>query len=122
MSMLQTFNRMMGERMASSGRMAMIETVGRVSGRQIRTPVGWAQGPEDRIWVGAGREESHWPKNLLANPRCRVQVGSGYRECVAVPLDGEERANAVAAIHAKYGGPALRVGAGPVFALVPTAD
>lgn len=120
MSMLQTMNRLMGERMAASGRMAMIEVIGRVSGRRLRTPVGWAEGPGGEIWVGAGRAESQWPRNLQANPACRVRIGTSERECLAVELSGAEREAAVAAIHAKYGGPALSVGTGPVFALHPS--
>ncbi len=119
MSVMQRMNRMMGERMAASGRMAMIEVTGRVSGRAFRTPVGYVRHDDGTVWLGAGRAESQWPRNLLATPRCRVRIGSSELAYTATELSGEERERAVAAIHAKYGGPAARVGTGPVFVLRP---
>ena len=122
MSVLQRFNRIMGERMAASGRMAMIETIGRKSGSQIRTPVGYIRRDDGTVWVGAGRAEAHWPRNLLANPTCRVRIGRDELAYRAIELNGEDRATAVVAIRGKYGAPAERVGTGPVFALVPLAQ
>ncbi len=119
MNVMQQFNKLIGERMAASGRMAMIETVGRSSGRRFRTPVGYVQNSDGSLWVGAGRLESHWPKNLLANATCHVRAGSVDSDFTAVELHGEEREAAMTAIHAKYGAPASRVGTGPVFRLVP---
>ena len=122
MSVMQRFNRMMGERMAASGRMAMIEVTGRTSGRQFRTPVGYVRHDDGSVWLGAGRSESQWPRNLLATPRCRVRIGGSELAYQASELHGEERERAVAAIHAKYGAPAARVGTGPVFILHPMAE
>jgi deazaflavin-dependent oxidoreductase (nitroreductase family) len=119
MNVLQRFNRMMGEGMAASGRMAMIEVVGRTSGRRFRTPVGYVRNADGSIWVGAGRADSQWPKNLQANPACRVRAGKVDGAFTAVELSGDVRAAAVAAIHGKYGAPASRVGTGPVFELRP---
>ena len=119
MSLVQRFNRLLGERMAASGRMAMIEVVGRRSGQKRRTPVGYVRNADGSVWVGAGRAESQWPRNLLANPRCRARIGGRELAYEARELEGEARERAVAAIHAKYGGPAMRVGTGPVFELRP---
>jgi deazaflavin-dependent oxidoreductase (nitroreductase family) len=119
MSVTQHLNRLMGERMAASGRMAMIETTGRRSGRPIRTPVGYVRRPDGSVWVGAGRAEAHWPRNLLATPACRVRIGSVEASFLASELQGDERAQAVTAIRGKYGAPASRVGTGPVFVLRP---
>jgi len=119
MSVMQRLNRLMGERMAASGRMAMIEVTGRTSGRTFRTPVGYVQHPDGTVWVGAGRAESHWPRNLQANPACRVRIGKAERAYTAHELSGPVRAEAASAIHAKYGAPAARVGTGPVFVLRP---
>ena len=121
MSVMQQFNRMFGERMAAGGRMAMIETIGRRSGQARRTPVGYVRNQDGSVWLGAGRAESQWPKNLLASGRCRVRIGRDELAYTAVELDGARRAEAVAAIHAKYGGRASRVGTGPVFELRPLA-
>ena len=122
MSVMQRFNRILGERMAASGRMAMIEVKGRKSGRAIRTPVGYVRADDGSVWLGAGRAESQWPKNLLATPRCRVRIADVERAHAAEELHGDERARAVAAIHAKYGAPAASVGAGPVFVLRPITE
>jgi deazaflavin-dependent oxidoreductase (nitroreductase family) len=121
MSVMQRFNRMLGERMAASGRMAMIEVRGRKTGRAIRTPVGYVRADDGTVWLGAGRAESQWPRNLLATPRCRVKIADIEQDYAAEELRDGERARAVAAIHAKYGAPAASVGAGPVFALRPIA-
>jgi deazaflavin-dependent oxidoreductase (nitroreductase family) len=122
MSVMQRFNRILGERMAASGRMAMIEVRGRKSGKAIRTPVGYVRVDDGSVWLGAGRAESQWPRNLLATPRCRVRIADVEQAYAAEELRDEERARAVTAIHAKYGAPAASVGAGLVFVLRPIAD
>lgn len=119
MNTMQTFNRRIGGQMARRGRMAMIETRGRVSGRPIATPVGWAAGPEEVIWIGAGSADSHWPRNLLAEAQCRMTIGTATQTYRAEELTDERRQVAVATIRDKYGAPASRVGTGPVFALHP---
>jgi deazaflavin-dependent oxidoreductase (nitroreductase family) len=61
------------------GAPALLETVGRKSGRPRRTPVGnGLRG--DTFWVIAehGRH-SDWVRNILANPRVRVQVNGRWR-------------------------------------------
>jgi deazaflavin-dependent oxidoreductase (nitroreductase family) len=121
-SVMQRFNRILGERMAASGRMAMIEVRGRKSGKAIRTPVGYVRADDGSVWLGAGRAESQWPRNLLVTPRCRVRIADVEQAYAAEELRDEERARAVAAIYAKYGAPAASVGAGPVFVLRPIAD
>jgi len=100
----------------------MIEVTGRKTGRTFRTPVGYVGHDDGTVWLGAGRAESQWPRNLLATPRCRVRIGGTELVYAARELEGEERERAIAAIHRKYGAPAARVGAGPVFALRPIAD
>jgi deazaflavin-dependent oxidoreductase (nitroreductase family) len=122
MRVMQRLNQLLGERMAASGRMAMIEVTGRRTGRAIRTPVGYVAHADGTVWLGAGRAESQWPRNLQATPRCRVRIGEHERAYAARELAGEERRQAIDAIHAKYGAPAARVGTGPVFVLVPLAQ
>ena len=61
------------------GAPALLETVGRTSGRLRRTPVGnGLQG--DAFWVIAehGRH-SDWVRNIVANPRVRVKVNGRWR-------------------------------------------
>src|SRR5262249_60826546 len=61
------------------GAPALIETVGRKSGRVRRTPVGNGL-KGDTFWVIAehGRH-SDWVRNILANPRVRVKVNGRWR-------------------------------------------
>lgn len=58
---------------------ALLETVGRKSGRLRRTPVGNGL-KGDAFWVIAehGRH-SDWVRNILANPRVRVKVNGCWR-------------------------------------------
>jgi deazaflavin-dependent oxidoreductase (nitroreductase family) len=61
------------------GAPALLETVGRRSGRPRSTPVGnGLQG--NTFWVIAehGRH-SDWVRNIMANPRVRVQVNGRWR-------------------------------------------
>jgi len=61
------------------GAPALLETVGRKSGRPRRTPVGnGLQG--DAFWIIAehGRH-SDWVRNMLAHPRVRVKVNGRWR-------------------------------------------
>ena len=119
MSAMQRMNQVIGEQLARSGRMAVIEVRGRTSGRAIRTPVGFVEDPDGTVVVGAGSAAAHWPRNLIADPRCRISLRGTERAYVATEIHDAARAAAVAAIQAKYGAPAARVGTGPVFRLAP---
>ncbi len=116
---LQTLNRTFGSRMAASGRFLLIETVGRRTGRRHRTPVGFEEAG-GALCVGAGSAAAHWAHNLLAQPSCRAYSGGATRSYRAEPLEGNARETALHAIKGRYGpGMADRIGAGPVFRLVP---
>jgi deazaflavin-dependent oxidoreductase (nitroreductase family) len=127
-TIVRSFNRALGARMAASGRFAMIETIGRKTGRHHATPVGFAElelapAGQRRLVVGAGSPDADWARNLLATPVCRVRIGSETRTCLARSLQGDERTRAVARIRHRYGpGMADRIGLGPVFALHPIVD
>lgn len=119
-TIVQTLNRAFGARMAASGRFLLIETVGRTSGRRHQTPVGFERAEDGALYVGAGAASAHWARNLLAQPRCRASVNGVTREYRAEALDGDDRETALRAIKGRYGpGMAARIGAGPVFRLVP---
>jgi deazaflavin-dependent oxidoreductase (nitroreductase family) len=61
------------------GAPALLETIGRKSGRARHTPVG--NGLEgDKFWVIAEHGlHSDWVRNLMANPRVRVKVAGEWR-------------------------------------------
>jgi deazaflavin-dependent oxidoreductase (nitroreductase family) len=119
MNLMQETNRRMGELMARSGRVVMIETRGRVTGQLRRTPVGYHQRPDGTFVVGAGSTEAHWARNLRANPRAAILLRGERRTVVAEEIEGRERDVAVHTIHERYGARAGRVGIGPVFLLRP---
>lgn len=120
MSILQTFNRLMGARMAASGRFVLVETVGRKSGQPRSTPVGFERDEHGNLLVGAGSPTAHWAHNLLANPECRASVDGRTIAYRAEHLVDDARDAALRAIKGRYGpGMADRIGLGPVFRLVP---
>ncbi len=71
---------------------ALIETFGRTSGEPRRTPVGNGLAPDGRtFWIVAehGRNAGY-VKNILANPRVRVQVGRSWRPGTAHVLADDD--------------------------------
>jgi deazaflavin-dependent oxidoreductase (nitroreductase family) len=69
---------------------ALLETIGRRSGRPRRTPV--TNGLDgDVFWIVAehGREAAY-VKNLLANPRVRIKMGRRWRSGTACVLGDED--------------------------------
>ncbi len=99
------------------GRVAQIETVGRVSGRPARAAVGFVEQPDGSLRVAAGSPRADWALNLLADPHCRVTVGAATWAAVAAPLEGAALAAAVRELILKYGTPAEGLGSGPAFEL-----
>jgi deazaflavin-dependent oxidoreductase (nitroreductase family) len=69
---------------------ALLETVGRRSGRPRLTPVG--NGMEDHVfWLVAEHgTRTHYVRNLLANPRVRIKVGRRWRQGSATLVPGED--------------------------------
>ncbi len=107
----------MGEQLARWGRVCLIQTVGRVSGRPAQAAVGFVDAPDGVLLVAAGSETAAWALNLAANPRCRVTVGDRTDDRVAVRLDGADHHRAITELILRYGTPAERLGAGPSFRL-----
>jgi deazaflavin-dependent oxidoreductase (nitroreductase family) len=113
-----------GEELASWGRVLLLETRGRVSGRPVRTAVGFVEAPSDALLVAAGDPDADWARNLEADPRCRVTIEARTEDRLAISLEGSEREAAIVALILRYGTPAERLGMGPTFRLVrpePTA-
>ena len=105
------------EHLAVTGRVAIIETRGRVTLRPIRTAIGFVPEPDGSILVAAGDPGADWAKNLVDQPACAVRIGDDGWFARAEPLEGDERAQAIAGLIVKYGTPAERLGAGPAFRL-----
>lgn len=107
------------EDLAAWGKVIVLETTGRLSGLPRRVNVGFVETAAGLL-VAASDEETRWARNLLAEPRCHVELAGVRRAYLAVPLPEAERQAAVAALILKYGTPAERLGGGLAFRLVPT--
>ncbi|MBM4407854.1 MAG: nitroreductase family deazaflavin-dependent oxidoreductase [Chloroflexi bacterium] len=107
----------MVEQLAAGGRVAILETRGRVTLRPIRTAIGFVHEPDGSLLVAAGDPDADWAQNLLALPACAVRVKDEGWFAHAEPIEGAERAHAIAGLIVKYGTPAERLGAGRAFRL-----
>jgi deazaflavin-dependent oxidoreductase (nitroreductase family) len=109
--------RAIGRQLAGWGKVALLETRGRVSGRPVTTAVGFVEQPDGTLLVAAGSEEADWALNLRAEPRCVVTIAGDRRSRLAEELEPDERARTVGELILKYGTPAERLGRGPAFRL-----
>ncbi|HWH24317.1 MAG TPA: nitroreductase/quinone reductase family protein [Candidatus Limnocylindria bacterium] len=108
-----------GEQLAGWGKVALLETRGRVTRRRATAAIGFFEPADGELLVAAGSLRVDWALNLQADPRCRVTIGERTAAYLAVELDGRDRADAVTALILKYGTPAEGLGHGPVFRLRP---
>ena len=109
-----------GEQLAAWGKVVLLEVTGRVTGRPIRTAVGFVEEADGSLLVASGSAQASWAANLLADPACHGTIGDARRAYRAEEIEGPERARAISDLILKYGTPAERLGAGPAFRLRPT--
>ena len=64
-----------GEQLAAWGKVAMLETIGRKSGKPVQSAVGFIDESDGSILVAAGAEDADWVLNLRANPHSGTTVG-----------------------------------------------
>lgn len=108
-----------GEQLATWGKVAVLETVGRKSGKPVQSAVGFIDESDGSMLVAAGSDTADWVLNLRANPRSRATVGESTVEYdQAVELEGDERSTTLVALILKYGTPSEGLGRGPVFRLI----
>jgi len=114
-------NESIGDQLTGWGKVALLETQGRVSGNPVRSAVGFIDlGDNDgSIVIAAGAEESDWALNLRHDPNCTATIGDQITAYTATELDGAARNRAISALILKYGTPAERLGRGPAFRLNP---
>jgi deazaflavin-dependent oxidoreductase (nitroreductase family) len=106
-----------GDDLARWGKVALLETRGRVSGKPARTAVGFIEEPDGSLLLAAGDERADWVLNLRSSPECQAIIGDRAAPYVAHELDEDDRAAAVVRLILKYGTPAERLGRGPAFRL-----
>ena len=110
-------DRTIGEELADWGKVALLETIGRITGTSVRNAVGFIEGDDASLTIAAGNDESDWALNLRAHPTCRATIGEHVRAYEAQEIDGPDRSSALRELILKYGTPAERLGHGPVFRL-----
>jgi deazaflavin-dependent oxidoreductase (nitroreductase family) len=109
-----------GQELAEWGKVALIETRGRVSGKPIVAAVGFVEESDGSLVVAAGDENADWALNLRHDPMCTATIGDQVTRRTAVELEGVQSSSAITALILKYGTPAERLGRGPAFRLHPT--
>lgn len=108
-----------GEQLAAWGKVAMLETIGRKSGKPVQSAVGFIDDSDGSMVVAAGSHTADWVLNLRANPHSTTRVGDQTAEYdQAVELEGDERSAILVALIIKYGTPSEGLGRGPVFRLI----
>jgi deazaflavin-dependent oxidoreductase (nitroreductase family) len=108
-----------GEQLAAWGKVALLETIGRKSGKPVQSAVGFIEEDDGCLLVAAGSDTADWVLNLRANPHTKATVGersAAYDQ--AVELEGDERSAILVALILKYGTPSEGLGRGPVFRLI----
>ncbi len=109
----------LGNDLVSWGRAARLQTRGRRTGRPRSAVVGYVDASDGSVLVAAGSPQTHWALNLLADPRCHVDIGSRSFEAVAELLGDADHAWAVRELILRYGTPSEGLGHGPSFRLRP---
>jgi deazaflavin-dependent oxidoreductase (nitroreductase family) len=108
----------LGEQLATWGKVAVLETTGRVTGRPVEVAVGYLEEPDGSLVVAAGTPDADWARNLDADPRCRVRIGDSSWAARAEAVEGAAAGHVVRELILRYGTPAERLGRGPVYRLV----
>src|SRR5258706_14574199 len=106
-----------GRQLATWGKVALIETRGRISGRPARAAVGFLDEPDGSILVAAGDPDAAWARNLEADPLCVVTVGERSGTFQAEALEGAERKGGIAGLILPSGPPPEGPRPGPAVPL-----
>ena len=119
----RAIDRELGEQLASWGKVATLETVGRRTGSVVRAAVGYIEEPDGSVLVAAGGPDTNWALNLFADPAAALTIGDLTIRVTAEPLDAVDHARVIRGLVLRYGTPAESLGTGPSFRLRPvTAD
>jgi deazaflavin-dependent oxidoreductase (nitroreductase family) len=99
------------------GKVVVLETTGRRSGRARRVHVGFVEAADGSLLIAASGPSTQWAQNLIAEPDCVVELVAVRRSCRAQRLEGPAAHTAIAELILKYGTPSESLGAGPAFRL-----
>ncbi len=117
---MTTDDRSIAEDLTVWGKVVLIETAGRTSGRPTTAAVGFLEDSDGSLLVAAGRPDADWALNLRKSPHVRATIGDITTRYIAVEVGKGDHARAISGLILKYGTPAERLGRGPVFRLTPT--
>ena len=117
----RTFNSIGGRLMARSGRVGILATTGRRTGRRRTAPLGYVARPDGTVLVAAGSPGPAWAGNLLAQSSCTFSIRGRERRYRARLLESAERDEALASVRTAWGRMAERATFGETFALEPEA-
>jgi deazaflavin-dependent oxidoreductase (nitroreductase family) len=115
----RAFNTLGGRLMARSGRVGILASTGRRTGRRRTAPLGFVARPDGTVLVVAGSPGPAWAGNLLAQPSCTFAIRGRERRYRARLLEGPERDEALVAVRVAWGRMAERATFGETFALEP---
>ncbi len=111
----------MEQDLVRDGRVALLVTRGRITGKPRDVAVGFVAEPDGSILVAANGPRSAWGLNLLAHPIAKVEVSGRRFTATAVELDRADHARVIRELILRYGTPSEGLGTGPSFRLVPDA-
>jgi deazaflavin-dependent oxidoreductase (nitroreductase family) len=82
-----------------------LETIGRTSGRPREIEIWFAEDGDQVYLLSGGRDDAHWVRNLRADPRVRLRIGSRWFNGAAREIEGQpEEPRARQLLAAKYQG------------------
>jgi deazaflavin-dependent oxidoreductase (nitroreductase family) len=110
-----------GRQLAEWGKVAWLQTRGRVTGATAEAAVGFVEESDGSLLVAAGSPSASWALNLEADAACRVRIGQRSFEAIAETLDRDGLVRVVRELILKYGTPSEGLGSGPAFRLRPRA-
>ena len=81
-----------------------LSVTGRISGRTISVPVWFIQEDNELYLLPVNGSDTQWYKNVLKNPKIRLDVRGAKAEFKAVPINDVERVSSVVEkFREKYG-------------------
>jgi deazaflavin-dependent oxidoreductase (nitroreductase family) len=100
---MPTQNDALKDRLSQSSEIT-ISVTGRKSGRTVSIPV-WFVLENDNLWLlPVQGSDTQWYKNVLSNPKIRINAGDVEGEFKAIPItDAKQVSSVVEKFRAKYG-------------------
>jgi len=96
-------NNALKDRLAQSSELTITVT-GRKSGRAISIPIWFALEGDTLYLLPVQGSDTQWYKNVLSNPKIRIEAGSAKAEITATPVtDAKQVKSVIEKFRSKYG-------------------